>query len=78
MASSSAPKRPAKVSTGQGVLRALAEAREQIALVQRDAALDALSDVLRVVRSIGGFMPHLDQQRLRAAEALLVELGRKV
>lgn len=56
---------------------ALAPDRE----VQRDeldATLDDLQRLVRVLRRIGGFMPHEDQQALRAAEARLAQHGRSV
>ncbi len=48
----------------------------EIAMAQRDAAYEALSSLLVVLRRIGGYMPPTDQNAIREAQALLVEQGR--
>lgn len=52
-------------------------ARLEIRTAERDRALDLLEQLERVLTKIGGFMTPADQDTLRAARALLVELGRR-
>lgn len=59
-----------------GDLVEILKARCETNAAQRDAALDALLELVRYVRRIGGFMQHEDQCKLRTAEAVLAENGR--
>ena len=48
----------------------------ELALAQRDAALDSLHDLLALAMRTGGYTTHEQQAVLRYAKALLVEAGR--
>lgn len=43
---------------------------------QRDAAVEALAELVRYVRRVGGYMTHEDQALLWQAEAVIAEAGR--
>jgi len=51
---------------------------ETITQAKLDDALSALSDLVRYVRNVDGWMEHEDQLVLRRAEAVLAENGRRV
>lgn len=44
---------------------------------QREAALDALADMVRLVSAVGGYMTHEQLQTLWIAQAVLEEAGRE-
>lgn len=48
----------------------------EVRTAERDRALDLLEQVLRVVTEIGGYMDPADQDRVRAARALLADRRR--
>lgn len=58
-----------RAASGADILRYAAEAREQIAIAERDAAVSALADVMRLLRASAG-SPHEQQVMARAREVL--------
>lgn len=53
-------------------------AQRDYAEAQLQSALSKLSDLVRYVKRVGGYMAMPDQITLREAEAVLVENGRSV
>lgn len=66
----------AAIHETNGDLVEILKARCEKSCAERDAALDALLELVRYVRGLDGFMAHGDQLKVRTAEAVLVENGR--
>lgn len=60
----------------EGELVAVLMQRCERNAAQRDAALEALRDLVAYVERVSGFMEHKDQETLWRARAVLVEAGR--
>lgn len=58
-------------------VEAIAADRE-IQQAELSSTLDSLAAMVRVLRRIGGYLEHVDQLELRAAEAKLARHGRAV
>lgn len=54
-----------------------ARREREVEAAKLEAALRSLADLERIIMRIGGFMTPEDQARLREAQALLVEHGRR-
>ena len=55
-------------------LRSRAKRDDESVVAQRDAALASVLALARIIRKVGGYLPVADQEALREAEALAVEV----
>ena len=55
-------------------LRSRAKVDDESMVAQRDAALASVLALVRIIRKVGGYLPVADQDALREAEALAVEV----